>query len=275
MMSQTKNMEPPGMDGMAVAASSPMKAKASSRMPAEENGFQLASQRSVIQNRLVIRHADLTLRVDNLEKVEKNVQKLVRGFGGYVDNASSTDLDSDHPTLTVSMRVPSQSFDEAMSQIEALGIRTGKSIKSEDVTEQVVDMDARIKSMLVQEETYRALLKAARRLDDVISLQQQLTDVRGQIESIQGQRKSLASQASLSSISLTLTQSAIAHQAPKDPNWLAQTWGESTTQMGSLLRGVAAFAIWFAVFCPLWVPLLWLAVRAFKAAQPKKQPMNA
>ncbi len=235
-------------------------------------GMQLAAQRSVIQNRMVIRRADLALRVDNLEKAERSVQKLIAGHGGYVDSASSSDLDSDHPVLTVSMRVPAQSFDQAMLQIEALGIRTGKSINSEDVTEKVVDMDARIKSMLVQEETYRGLLKQARRLEDVISLQQQLTDVRGQIESIMGQRKSLATQAALSTISLTLTQSAVAHQAPKDPNWLAQTWAEATTQMSGLLRGVASFAIWFAVFSPLWVPLLWLIIRAFKAAQPKKLP---
>ncbi len=235
-----------------------------------ENGMQLAAQKSVLQNRMVIRRAELTLRVESLEKTERSVQKLIAGYGGYVDNASSSDLDSDHPTLTVSMRVPAQSFDQAMLQIEGLGVRTGKSINSEDVTEQVVDMDARMRSMLVQEETYRTLLKQARQLDDVINLQQQLTNVRGQIESIAGQRKSLATQAALSTISLTLTQSAIAHQQPKDPNWLAQTWAEATTQMGGMLRGFASFFIWFAVFTPLWAPLLWLLVRAIKAAQPKK-----
>jgi hypothetical protein len=132
-------------------------------------------------------------------------------------------------------------------------------------------MDARIKSMLVQEETYRALLKQARRMDDVISLQQQLTTVRGQIESIMGQRKSLATQAALSTISLTLTQSAVAHQPAKDPNWLTQTWAESTTQMGGFLRGVAAILIWLGVFSPIWLPLLWLTVRAVRSSLPKKQ----
>ena len=263
------------MDGMPAEAPAPSVAKAGAAAVSDGAGgpeMKLASQtKSVISNRMVIRTADLSLRVDNVEKAEKEVQRIVTGIGGYVDNASSSDLDSDHPTLNLSMRVPSQAFDVSMSKLEALGVRTSKSISSQDVTEQVVDLDARIKSMLAQEETFRGMLKRATRLDDVINLQQQLTDLRGQIESMLGQRASLAKQASLSTISLTLTQGAVLRQEPKDPNWLAQTWAESTNQMGGLLRSLAALGIWFAVFSPLWVPALWMLVRAIKSSLPKKR----
>jgi hypothetical protein len=228
------------------------------------------SQQSVIQNRMVIRRADLTLRVDSVEKSEKLVQRIVADFGGYVDSANSSDLDSDHPSLTFSMRIPAQVFDTAMAKIEALGVRMSKNVSSEDVTEKVVDMDARIKSMLVQEETYRALLKSARKMDDIISLQQQLTSVRGEIESIQGQRKSLASQAALSTISLTLTQAAVVNKTDKDPQWLAQTWAEATSQMGGFLRSAVVALIWLLVFSPVWATGLWLLIRSLKPRKPAR-----
>jgi hypothetical protein len=266
-------------DSPAGVPEAPMEAKASRNMATsvgKSGDVQLASQqKSVISNRMVIRTAELALRVDNVEKTEREVQRIVTDIGGYVDNASSSDLDSDHPILSLSMRVPSQSFDEAMTKIEGLGVRTSKSITSQDVTEQVVDLDARIKSMLAQEETFRGMLRKATRMEDVINLQQQLTNLRGEIESMLGQRASLAKQASLSTISLTLQQGAVIHQQPKDPNWLGQTWAESTNEMGGLLRTLASLCIWFAVFSPLWVPVLWLVMRAIKSSLPKKHIAEA
>jgi hypothetical protein len=223
------------------------------------------SQASLVTQRSIIRRADVAVRVDNVEKAEKQVDRMVAALGGYVDSATSTDLASDKPTIALTLRVPVGAFDRAIDSLEGLGVRLSKTINSEDVTTQIVDLDARLRTLSATEETYRGLLRQTHALQNVIDLQDKLTEVRSQIESMAAQRKALSGMASLSTITVRLEQSAVPAQAPHDPNWLAQTWGESTSRLGELLRSLASVGIWILVFIPLWLPVLWFAGRAYRA----------
>ena len=169
------------------------------------------------------------------------------------------------------MRVPVAAFDQIMSGIEGLGVRLNKAITSKDVTEEVVDLDARIKTMSIQEETFRGLLKDARSLNSVMALQEKLTDIRSEIESLLAQRTSLAKQAAFSTLTLTLEQAAVGTAPARDPNWLAQAWGEATTSMGAFTRSFTVILVWLMVFSPLWIVLAFLGVKLRRATQLKSQ----
>jgi len=229
--------------------------------PAAANRSPIALER-----RSVIRNAQLTVRVEDVEKAEKRVNATVARIGGYVDSASSSDLDSDHPSMAIKLRVPVNAFDDAIAGFETLGARMSKTVSSEDVTAQLVDLDARVKTLRTQEETYLGILKNTHNLDGVFSLQQQLTAVRTEIESIAAQRKALGGLASLSTIDLTLEQRAAANAPAKDPNWLAQSWGEATSGMGTVMRSATAYAIWILVFSPLWIPVFLVGRKVLKSA---------
>lgn len=243
---------------------------ASAAFPREESprgpgGAQLASQRTPAPEtmpRQVIRRAEVAVRVPNVEKAEREVNRIVLGWQGYVESANSSDLDTANPVLTMAIRVPVDRFDEGIAKLESLGVRLRKVVSSEDVTGQIVDLDARLSTLRAQEETYRGLLKRSSNLESVISLQDKLTEVRGTIESMSAQRKTLGSLASLSSISLRLEQDAVAHGVSKDPNWMAQTWGESTTALGGAVRVVVTIAMYLAVFSPIWLPIVWFIWRS-------------
>ncbi len=237
-------------------------------LEAESSGIATVSResaKSLMDDRMVIRTAELTVSVDSVEKAEGSVNRIVRSFGGYVTDAQSSDLVSDAPIMHMTMRVPVGAFEQIMSGIEGLGIRLSKGITSEDVTEQVVDLDARVKTMSIQENTFRALLKDARSLDSVMRLQEKLTGIRSEIESLQAQRTSLAKQAAFSTITLTLEQSAIGNAPAKDPNWLTQAWGEATTSMGAFSRTVTVFLVWLMVFSPVWIVLAFAGMRLKRA----------
>jgi hypothetical protein len=218
--------------------------------------------------RQVIRRADLRVRVGSVEEAERRVGEIVGAAGGYVDSATSTDLASTRPVVTLTLRVPADAFDTTLAKFEALGVRLGKSISSEDVTGQLVDLDARMATMRAQEETYRELLRQSRRIEDVIQLQDKLTQVRSTIESMAAQRKSLAGLAALSTVGLTLEQDAPPTPLPTDPNWLTQAWGEAMGTVASVGRSAVVVAIWALLFSPLWLPALLLAHRAVRAAAP-------
>lgn len=261
-----------GADAGAVSASAPMSGEAANMAgtpKAELASFkQAGGSRSPSApappavKRSIIRRGDVAVRVENVEKAEKEVGRIVESIGGYVDSAQSTDLASSAPTIDITLRVPVEQFDSALEKFEKLGVRLSKQISSEDVTGQIVDLDARLKTLSAEEETYRNMLRRTSEMKNVIMLQERLTDVRGQIESMTGQRKALAGMAALSPITVHLTQNLQAVQAPSDPNWLSQTWAESTTNLGSAFRGATVLGIWILVFSPFWVPglliLRWL-----------------
>ena len=235
-----------------------------------DSGFTPVSReevQSLMKDRMVIRSANLTVRVDNVEKAEQAVNRIVERQGGYVTQAQSSDLASEYPSMTITMRVPVGKFAEILSGIEGLGVRLSKGISSEDVTEQVVDLEARLRTMGVQEETFRGLLRQSRDLNSIMSLEEKLTSIRSEIESLQAQRNSLAKQAAFSTITLTLEQAATGMAPAKDPNWLAESWGQATSAMGGLGRILAVIGIWVLVFSPVLVPLAFFGTRLSRLAR--------
>ena len=211
--------------------------------------------------RQVIRTAELEVRVDDVAKAERKVNQLIDGVHGYVENASSTDLATSGARLTIKCRVPVDTFPSIIDAFEHLGVRLSKTVGSEDVTEKVVDMDARLKTMAAQEEVYRGLLRNTKSLKDSLDVHERLMQLREEIESIAAQRKSLASQAAFSTISVTLDQKAdAAIAATADPNWVSQSWGEAWTSATTFFRGIVSMLIWLLAYSPVWIALL-LALR--------------
>ena len=194
---------------------------------------------------------------------------LVQEAGGYVDSAESSDLASATPVLTMSLRVPVAKFDATLDQFEKLGARLSKKVSSEDVTATVVDLAARLKIMRTQEEVYRGMLAKARSNQDLIDVQDKLMNLRGTIESLEAQHKSLSQLAALSSIELTLQQSAEgAAAATNDPNWAREQWGSALSALGSAARVGGTVLIWSVVFSPFWIPVVWYARRSANRHRP-------
>ncbi len=205
--------------------------------------------------RQVIKNGKLEVRVDNVEESEDKAVKLVNGVGGYVDSAESKDLASATPRLTMKVRVPASQFDSVMQSLEGLGVRTSKSVRTEDVTASLVDMGARLKIMLAQEEVYRRMVARATGNQEMIEAQSKLMELRSQIESLQAQHQTMSKLAALSSIELALQQgSEGAVAATADPNWARESWGASLSTLGNVGRVLGSGVIWIGVFAPIWLP---------------------
>jgi hypothetical protein len=173
-----------------------------------------------------------------------------------VDSASSTDLASDHPELRLTLRVPVGTFDSTVAAIEGMGTRLSKTVNAQDVTGNLVDLDARLASLSAEEQTYQNLLRRAGSLDNAMTLRDKLTELRSQIESIGGQRKSMGQLAQLSTITVTLTQSAAGTTPPQDAGWFQETWGQATGSSMAAARFTGSLGIWMIALCPFWIPLM-------------------
>lgn len=222
----------------------------------EAGEARLASFETPVVPRLIVRNAELTLRVEAISAAEKRVGEVARREGGTVEASQGSDLAGPAPTLSLTLRVPEGRFDASIAELEALGVRLGKTIASEDVTAQAVDLEARLKSLRVQEEAYRAILGAARKISDVLEVQERLTGVRTQIEEIVAQRRTLGDHAARSKILVSLTQALRPEGPAPESDWMAQTWGDATGSLRATGRAMAALGLWLVAMLPVWLPLV-------------------
>ncbi len=208
--------------------------------------------------RMIVRNGELSLRVKDVKIAEAQVREVARAARGAVEASEGTGLEGPTPSLSVTLRVPEPKFDDTLMNLENLGARLGKTISSEDVTAQAFDMEARIKSLRVQEDAYRAILGAARKISDVLEVQEKLTEVRTEIEQLVAARRGLGDQAARSKIVVTLSQTQPVPPPaakPVEPGWFATAWSESTGALRSVVQGLATLGLWLLVMSPVWIPL--------------------
>jgi hypothetical protein len=207
---------------------------------------------------MVIYSASLRLVVVDVEQVLADVAGLARGMGGYVVSSESRESNGNR-VGNASIRVPAERLDEALDGIKAMATRVDRSaISSQDVTEEFVDQEARLRTLRATEDQYLSLLTSARTVEDTLRVQQSLSQVREQIERTQGRLQFLRQSSEMALISMDISTAAGAR--PIDP----VGWDAQATMVGALQGLVAvgyllaSLAIWVIVFIPIWVPGLLL-----------------
>jgi len=160
--------------------------------------------------RKIIRNATLTLEADEPAKAMQRVASVAEARDGYVVTSESvrhvgTSGEKGYEVFTVEIRVPAAQFDAALSEIRAAaGSVIAQKITGKDVTEEYIDLEARLRTQRALEAQLMEIMKRAQEVEDAISVQRELTNVRTEIERVEGRRRFLENQSSLSTISVTI-----------------------------------------------------------------------
>ncbi|HEV2762781.1 MAG TPA: DUF4349 domain-containing protein [Pyrinomonadaceae bacterium] len=163
-----------------------------------------------VTERRIIRNAALTVDVENPVEGQRKIASAAEQFGGYVVTSDSRlqsragDAKS-FEVVTVEVRVPFQQFDAMLGAIRGVGGRVREEkITGQDVTEEYVDLEARVRSQKALEAQIMEIMKRANDVSDALEVQSQLAAVRTEIERLEGRRRFLENQSSLSTIKVTL-----------------------------------------------------------------------
>lgn len=163
---------------------------------------------AVPMDRKIIRNAQLGLEAENPEDIQQRVTGIAQSKGGFVvasQQSSSDPRISVRDAVEMSVRVPADKFVETLTEIKAgPGRVLSETIKGEDVTEEFIDIDARLRAKKALEQQFMEIMKRANTVDDALSVQSQLSDVRSEIEKIEGRRRFIENQASLSTIAIKI-----------------------------------------------------------------------
>ncbi|MCK1994229.1 DUF4349 domain-containing protein [Peribacillus muralis] len=199
--------------------------------------------------RRVIHQAQLEMKVKNLEKVQLKIEEKAEEYGGYVIESNVYRENEERTEGTITVRVPEERFQDflAFSESEASKV-VGRNVTGQDVTEQYVDLKARLKSKRTVEERLLAFMQEAKKTEDLLRISSDLAAVQEEIEQLTGQMKYLDNQTSYSTITITMTQDMII--VPGIDNEELNTWERTKKQLAtsanSLLKagsGIIVFII--------------------------------
>lgn len=208
-------------------------------------------------DRSLVLTANVTLRSVDPWASADQVRAIASGLGGDLLGLSQTGS-GDQKNALVTIRVPSSRFDDALAQLKRLeGEVVSSSVDAKDVTDQFVDVQARLSAKKAEEQQYLSLLARANTVDEILKVQSALAQTRTQIEQLQGQVNSLKTRIDYSII--TLSVSPLGPAVPQTGTWdPARTFAQAIAALTALFRVLADFAIWGLVF--VWIPILALLV---------------
>lgn len=141
---------------------------------------------------LIIRHASLSIVVRDYNAARNEVDRIARSVNGYIGDLTAVGARGEAPSLRGTLRVPSTRLDEAIAALKRLGDVQQESLGSDDVTQQWTDLEARLANARASEARLKDVLQnRTGRLSDVLEVEREIARVRGEIEQMEAQRKSL------------------------------------------------------------------------------------
>ncbi len=259
----------------AMAESAPMEGGVS-----QDSDFATGSQPT---ERIVIRNANLSIVVADPTESVNSISDMAEAMGGFVVSSNvyktTTSSGLEVPNANVTIRVPAEKLQEALDQIKGL-VEDPKvdiqndEVSGQDVTSEVTDLESRLRNLKAAEEQLLQIMDNATDSDDVIAIFRELTDVRGQIEVIEGQLKYYNESARLSAISVFLQAKAAVEPITIggwQPGVEAQHALQALVEGGKYLVNALIWLVLFAVpILAIIVLPIYLIVRAIRKRQMKK-----
>ncbi len=243
-----------------------------------------APQFDLPDTRKVIRHANMELETKEFDPALSGILQAVANAGGYIesqDQGGGSSYGSGRYReryANINARVPSAKLDEVIRSVGGLCNVVTQSQSMDDITDRYYDAEAHLTTLRVQEERLLEILSKAEKLEDIITLESALSDVRYQIESLTASLRRMDSQVTYSFLNLSL-QEVVEYQVMQEK---PRTFGERMKEaygdgIDDLVNGLQSFAIWLARVGPsllVWIAIILvivLIVRSVSRANAKRR----
>jgi hypothetical protein len=226
-------------------------------------GYQGTSQ-AYAAERLIIRTGNISMVVEDTRATQATIEEMVAGMAGEGAFVVSSDeyggTEGTQPHVTMSIRVPAVHFDRVMDRLAELAVEVNSRNESaEDVTEEYVDLEARLESLETARQRLLQIMEEARSTKDLLEAEQQLTQREAEIESIKGRMQYLEESARLSSIWIELQPYLLSQ--PVGEQWRpVETARRAVETLVDGLQGFGNFLIFFAIAILPWLVAIGLVI---------------
>ncbi|MGB6169628.1 MAG: DUF4349 domain-containing protein, partial [Geitlerinemataceae cyanobacterium] len=219
----------------------------------------------------LIQKAALTLIVESSDEVVSAVSAIVGQQQGYFIDLQDNRSDNRNGLQNVSMqiRIPQSKLDATLEKVTQLGTVKSQSRTAEDVSDQLVDLDARLRNLRKQEELLLKIMEQkSGSVAEILSVARELSTIRQSIEQISAQQKNLQTQVSYATIYLNLEAPAAIVPELKRPVTLQfkETWEDATNSVTNLTFTLLKMGIWGLSFSP-YLAIVLLGIYGYRRFQ--------
>ncbi|MBK1853432.1 DUF4349 domain-containing protein [Verrucomicrobiaceae bacterium 5K15] len=165
------------------------------------------SQESAARSRVLIHTGSISLEVADVEQSTAQVKSLVKKQQGYIEHTRSQGKEAGSSRLTV--RVPQTHLTSTMEGLATVGKITSRQISVEDVTDEWIDLQAKIKNLRSLRDRLRRLLDRTNNVKEVLAVEKELNRVQSELDSLEGRMKAMQRNVSYSKITINLRQKSI------------------------------------------------------------------
>lgn len=241
--------------------------------PAEAGGTQSSSESPQVQdtNRKLIKNVNMEVETEEFDTLLDKVEQKVNGLGGYVESSytynGSSYYGSSNRNANMTIRIPAEKLDDFLSEVAESSNVISRNDSVTDVTLQYVDMESHKKVLLAEQDRLLELMEQVETIEDIITLESRLSDVRYQIESMESQLRTYDNQISYSTIYLNIVEVTKLTPVKEQSTWEKISTGfvESLYGVGT---GILNFIIRFIISLPylvVWAVIILIIVLIFKA----------
>jgi len=222
---------------------------------------------------MIIREGTVQLVADEVEKVAGEVRNLTEQYDGYVENSTFQEGETGtFRTAQYKLRVPAESFNSLLDDISALARVEKEQISTEDVTEEYVDLRARLEVLEAQEGRLMDMYDEAEDIEDLLAIEEELLRLRQKIESIQGRMNYLERVTTYSTLHVSIRQRMEATPQPENVGEeflfrFQEGWRIFTSTVVSVTGGL--LQVW-----PFILILAGVGFLVWKARRNRKPPDN-
>ena len=221
-------------------------------MPVEQ-----ATGDATVVDRLIIKTASLALEVADVAAAERALRQRVEALGGFVVSVQTYGTGAEQSS-TVVLRVPVERFEALLSDIEGLAHKVlRRSVSGEDVTEEYVDLESRLRNLEATNTRLLDLLARAQTVEEALKVNQALTDIQGQIEWTKGRMQYLEQSAAMSTITVELVPVPPPTPVIAEDGWqpleVARIALRRLIELGQNLANVVIVLL---VWTPVWLPVV-------------------
>jgi hypothetical protein len=258
------------------------------KAPAKKNlGTQLALQQAdaasnepVRTERKIVRNGELALESDDPEETQRKISSIAEAKGGFVVESNQSSSDSRagrRDIVSMTIRVPSEKFAETLDEVrKTAGRVVSESAKADDVTEEFIDTESDLKAKRALEAQFLEIMKRANTVEEAMGVQRELGNIRAEIEKLEGRKRFLENQASLSTIKIRIQTAAVF--AGSATGFGAKLRESFTSGLDFAIEFVLFFVRAFVALLPLFVVVgtpIFLLVRYLRRKNARKDAETA
>ena len=218
-------------------------------------GQPAGTTKSVTDTRKIVEYVNFSVETKTFDKLLSDVSAMVTQAGGYIENSSiggNRYYQSDCREAELTIRIPKNKQADFSDFIAKNSNVVSRSVNTEDVTDQYIDTESRIKALTIEKETLEGLLKEATDLSDTMTVYERLTDVIAELESYQSRLNQMDNLVEYTTFTVYIDE--VEKETPVEKqSWFVKTWNGFLDNLSGLGDGLLTGASYVLATAPYWL----------------------